>query len=340
MLQLENASGLPASLAVFPDPQGIDTLYTVVKATFALRPRLALADVQLPVSAVDAWRGEPGKSSLTEVSEFHLGKPGTDVLLTGHAVAPQGRPAPQSAVRLVVANRQKTAAIFGKRVWRRGGTLSPPEPFEKVPLVWEHAYGGCHEVTPGGALLGEDANPLGVGFVGRRAAESFIGTQAPQIEDPVALMQALGDRPPPVGFGPMPAAWAARRRFAGTYDAAWQRTRAPYLPADFDPRFFHVAPAPFAFAHPLQGGEPVSVIGVSYDGPYAFAVPRLVVGVNVMLGRRQQSVKAVLETLWIHADTARVSLSYRAALACDKEVLAVKQVRIEVAGLEDEGLAA
>ena len=45
------------------------------------------------------------------------------------------------------------------------------------------------------------------------------------------------DRPAPACLAPIAEAWEPRRSFAGTYDAAWQQGRAPYLPTDLDPRF-------------------------------------------------------------------------------------------------------
>ncbi len=52
---------------------------------------------------------------------------------------------------------------------------------------------------------------------------------------------SASDKPPPAGVGYVPA-WHPRATFAGTYDEAWRKKRAPYLPADFAPRFFQAAP--------------------------------------------------------------------------------------------------
>ena len=49
-----------------------------------------------------------------------------------------------------------------------------------------------------------------------------------------------------------------RRGFAGTYGARWQRTRAPYLPVDFDPRFLQFAVGGMAFDFHLKGNETVN----------------------------------------------------------------------------------
>lgn len=331
MLQLKNSSPLHAAFGVFPDPQGIDTLYVTVKATFTMRPHVALAEEQLPPAAADEYLADPAGSSLKEAAEIHLCKLSTDVVLVGHAHAASGRSVAQSAVRLSVAERQKTAAIFGDRVWRRGGGFSAPKPFEKIPLVWERAYGGVHLVAAKGPLLAEERNPVGVGFLGRRSPDELVNKPVPNIEDPATLMQRVGDTPPPVGFAAIAPAWQSRRAFAGTYDAVWQRQRSPYLPADFDPRFFGVAVPEFTFNRYLVGGEPVQIIGAAIEGPLSFPLPTVKITINVRIAGAQQSPPVNLETVTFMPDQNRMSMVWRAAAACDKKVLRVEQIEVTAA---------
>ena len=334
MLQLKNNSPLKAAFGVFPDTSGIDTLYATVKATFSLRPQLALAEEQLPPAAADEYHGDPATSSLKQAAEVHLSKPYTDVLFVGHAWAPHGHPASQSAVRVIVAERQKTAAIFGDRVWRRGGGMSSPEPFEKMPLVWERAYGGVHQVAPSGPTLAEERNPVGLGFLGRRSPDDLVNKPVPNIEDPAALITRLGDTPAPAGFAPIAPAWLARRMFAGTYDGGWQRKRAPYLPADFNPRFFGTAVPEFSFNRYLQGGESVQLVGLSPEGPFAFVLPTLKVDITIRFAGSQEVPPVHLETITMLPDQGLMTMVWRAALPCDKKVLKVQEIGVEVRGLE------
>src|SRR5262245_20422563 len=120
MLQLENKTPFAASIAVFPDRHGIDTVYVMIKGTCTLRPQIALAPEQLPVGAADEYFGEPAISSLKACSDFHIGKPGTDVLVTGQAWAPGGQAVAESTVSLSVAERNQTIRVIGDRVWRDG----------------------------------------------------------------------------------------------------------------------------------------------------------------------------------------------------------------------------
>ncbi|MGS0892047.1 DUF2169 family type VI secretion system accessory protein [Burkholderia stagnalis] len=56
----------------------------------------------------------------------------------------------------------------------------------------------------------------------------------------------------PVGLGPVGRAWTPRLQRAGTYDEAWQRDTWPYLPQDFDFRYWNGAPDDQQIAWPTQ----------------------------------------------------------------------------------------
>src|SRR5579862_7773472 len=103
MLQLENQTPFHAVMSVLPNREAVDTLYVIIKATLALRPKLVLAPVQVPVTLADEYYADPADSSLKQVSELHIGKPGTDVLLMGRAWAPEGQTVAQTWVRVAVA---------------------------------------------------------------------------------------------------------------------------------------------------------------------------------------------------------------------------------------------
>lgn len=240
MLQLKNNSPFIPAVGVLPNREAVDTVYVVVKATFAIGARLTIAEQPVaPVQADEYW-GDPALSSLKHASELHVGKAGTDVVLLGQAWAAHNRPAADSSVRVVVAERAKLVRVFGDRVWKRDG-FTRPQPFESMPLRYERAFGGQHPAIDGAPAAAEEHNPVGVGFLGGRRTDALVGQKLPNIEDPRRLLQQIGDLVTPAGFGCVAPAWLPRRRHAGSYDQRWQRARAPYLPADFDPRFFNCA---------------------------------------------------------------------------------------------------
>ena len=118
----------------------------------------------------------------------------------------------------------------------------------------------------------EPRNPVGRGIVGRDGVPAD-GQPLPNLEDPKALLSAPTDRPTPACFAPIAPTWLPRRNFAGTYDDAWITSRAPYLPLDFDARFFHVAPPELIAPGFLQGGEPVELAGFTAGPPVRFQLP-------------------------------------------------------------------
>ncbi len=324
MLQLLNDTPFEATMAVLPDRAGIDTLYVVVKATVTLQPTIALAPEQLPPVMADEYYGDPANSSLKAVSELHIGKPGTDVLITGHARAP--RPITEMAVVVSVAERQTSLRVLGDRVWRGDGTATAPEPFTEMPLVWERAYGGRYSL--GDRELAEERNPVGRGFLGERDPSELEGSAAPNLLDPKAPLERLGEEAVPACFAPIAGAWLPRRAFAGTYDQAWQRKRAPYLPDDFDPCFLQCAAGELRFDRFLQGTEPVRITGMTLEGPTEFAVPTVRPQIRVVVAKSPARPRAELETLWIEPDKNRASFTWRAHLGVDRKALRVEKVTI------------
>jgi hypothetical protein len=148
--------------------------------------------------------------------------------------------------------------------------------------------------------------------------------------DPAAPHEKLGDEVMPACFAPTAPAWLPRREFAGTYDAAWQRGRAPYLPDDFDPRFLQCATTEFSFDRFLQGTEPVQISGMSLAGPIEFAVPTVRPQIKVVVAGSPLNARAELETLWIEPDENRASLTWRAHLPVDRKVLKVEKATISL----------
>lgn len=328
MLQLKNPTPFAASLMLLPDMNGVDALFGIVKGTFAVGPQLTIAEEQVPVTMADQHYGEPATTSIRAPSDVGLGKPGTDVVMIGSAWAPDGRPIWQSDVTLSVGSVSRTVRVFGDRVWESGAagaTIAWVAPFVRMPLVWERAFGGTDQTEKGPRT--EPRNPVGTGFRASGGSKPLVGLPLPNVEDPSALITSPGETPSPAGFGPIAAHWEPRTKFVGTYDEHWQRNRAPYLPADFDPRFFHFAPSSLAMPR-LRGDEPVAVAGVTPEGSLRFWLPRL----SVALAYRRESGDDVqpcaLETVIIEPDARRVVLVWRAALSCDKQALKIREVEV------------
>ncbi len=337
MLQIHNKCPFAPAISVFPNERGIETLSVIVKGSFAIRRTLAVAAEQAAPFQMDHYWGEPVRSSLKYASEMQLAKPTTDVAVVGQAWAPGGRPTGELDVRFAIAEKEHQLRVFGRRHWKQGA-ITPPEPFERMPVVYEYAFGGRQAPGEDGReVTAEERNPLGKGFRGRRSDEDMEGAQLPNIEDPRCLMSEVGDEAAPAGFGFIASAWLPRRRYAGTYDEAWQKNRSPYLPDDFDPRFLNAAHPDLVFDRYLQGGEPVELDNMSGRGPLRFRLPTCKLKIGVRIAGTTQTPPANLETVLIEPESDRLGMTWHASLPCDKKTLKIERVQIDMLSLDLHG---
>jgi hypothetical protein len=333
MLQFRNRTPFEGTILLLPDADGVDSVYAVVKATFRLGETLSVAEAQVPVVVAPLHYAEPATTSIRIPGDVSLQKPATDVVLVGSAWAPGGRPTWQMDVSLACGPVGKTLRVSGDRVWRSGAagtSVSWVEPFERMPLVWERAFGGTDETEKG--PVAEPRNPVGRGFRARDSVKALDGMPLPNVEDPGVPITGWRDAPPPAGFAPVAAHWQPRASYAGTYDAAWEKNRAPYLPADFDARFFQVAPAGLVAPGYLTGGELVDLRGVTPTGTLRFLLPTVRLRVTYRLDSGEEQRTPVLDTVVLEPDANRMMLVWRSVLATDKKSLKVREVEAAVDG--------
>jgi hypothetical protein len=223
-------------------------LACVAKRTYTIdaRGRLALADEQAPLTVepeveLDAYGGH---KYLCDDTDLGPPKDATDVVFTGAAYA-EGRAAEVFAA-LVVGSFARRLRVCGERraEVRPDGSVrfSAPEPFERVEMSYERAYGGYDEHAhwkiepPKPDEIVRFGRPVGLFAYPRNSAGAgyFIdvdrpradGALLPQIEDPgdlllperffVANPRAWIDAPLPGALGWLHHAWYPRMfRFAG-----------------------------------------------------------------------------------------------------------------------------
>jgi len=203
-------------------------------------------------------------------------KPRGDVILAGTAYAPRGGLVRSMDVSLRVGKLQKTLRVVGDRKWWYPSKLAlvpgatDPEPFTTMPLTYARAYGGTDEVS----ASWYPENPTGRGFIGRKTRDAIHGKPLPNIEDPADSVTSWDSRPKlPAGFDFYGEGWLPRRKYAGTYDAKWQKERPDRLPADFSPAFFNAAHPDLQVEGYLRGDEDVELRGVTPDGLVKFRLP-------------------------------------------------------------------
>jgi hypothetical protein len=339
MLQVVNHTPFSAALSVFPDTAGVETVYAAVKATFnfgAHGPELA--EQQVPLLATDVFWGDPITTSLRAAGEFALLKPATDVLLVGRAIAPA--PSTRVAdVSLRVGPVARVVRVFGDRHWEKsGGSWRPsaPQIWERMPLRWELAWGGVAPTTGGDVPEHEPRNPVGRGIIGGEGAPADR-LPLPNLEDPEDLLAKPTDRPTPACFAPISPTWLPRRSHAGTYDEAWLSGRAPYLPEDFDSRFFHVAPPELIAPGFLQGGEPVELIGFTAGAPIRFELPQCGLGLVFDFDGASVPKPPQMETVLFEPDLGRFQMLWRVGLGVDKKLLKLKSLTVRSTVYERDG---
>lgn len=225
--------------------------------------------------------------------------PRCDVTLRGHAHAPPGQPSARLAVRLAVAGRapvlDKTLHVVGDR-----GPKGEALPFQKIPLDYEHAYGGrAHPENP----------------VGKGADRAGASAQPPNLVDPTDPRRTAG-------FAPISRYWPSRAKLLGAVSRGIADGAEPELPEAFDWRYYQAAPAdqqvPF-----LTGDEWIAI-----DGAHP-ALPRISTQLPGARGmglvytwdgstfRSVRPVELVLDTLAIDADRNVAALVWRGSLVLD-----------------------
>ena len=328
MLQIQNNTPFAADMNVFPNEHAIDTLYVLVRATFNIGKQWTLADKQVPPMIADKYWTEPGESSLKYGSDCHTGKPCSDIIMLGHAHAPNNQETRQLDVALTVGQVHKTIRVFGNRHWYNG-RITPPEPFKTMAMVYEKAFGGEYIVN-GISTAVEERNPVGQGFSGQRKVDEMNGVPLPNLEDPNNLITDINQRPAPACFAISAPHWQPRSAYAGTYDEAWQAQRAPFLPEDFDKRFFSMSHPDLVYPGFLIGGEQVEISNMHPCGTLKFALPHVKLNTVVFIAGETVQPVFNLETLLIEPNELKLSMVWRAAVQCDKKMLKISNVKINI----------
>jgi hypothetical protein len=312
-----NTTQLRSELCVQTDKYGRDHCMVVLAGTFRADAagELNLGSVQRPPTATDLHHGDPATSSVKYEADFALRKPLTDVSVVGKAVAPGGRPVHELRVALEVEGRSKELLVTGERRWARAGlglVASKPVPFVEMPLTFERTFGGP----------GEPRNLVGVGAGG---AEE--GAALPNIEDPRDRVTSPRSRPAPVGFACVARSWQPRVSLAGTYDARWRDERCPFLPEDFDDRYFQCAPEDQQFPR-FRGGERIRCVNMAERAVVEYRVPTRRVPVSFCFAAGRVERVAELDTIILEPHRSEAVLVWRASAPLTKRLVDLRAVEV------------
>ena len=314
MWALTNRTPYAAERSWTRDKQGAHTWLAAVKATFDIgtNGKLTLSDEQPPPLLEPEYRGDPATTSLRLDSDLLAPKPATDVLVDAYAHAPRGKAEPTVPVTLRIGALEKTLLVHGTRVYYSGAVglaASKPRPFVSRPIHYEWAFGGADTSHPDPQKHRMDArNPVGRGFA--MDTRRWEGQEAHAVEYPHGSPGKVG----PAGFGPIASFWSPRLARAGTYDAAWEKSKKPLLPDDYDDRYALSSPDDQRLSQPLRGGETVGIVNMTPRGFLAFELPQIVPTFRTRFGRRSENHRATLVTLAIGVEEMKLSLVWQTSL--------------------------
>jgi hypothetical protein len=313
---IENLTPFAFAPLFIADEEGRPIVVTIVKGTFDVSAEgaVTLAEEQIDIDFAGTPYGDPAKSSYRLEPETAFIKLATDCALLGHAVSPS--PRIQMHVSFRVGPVSKTVRVTGDRVFKKGfwgASISSTTRFEKVPLIYERAFGGWDRTAKKEAHHScEPRNPVGVGFAARHG-KLVPDSPLPNVEDPRRPLTKFRGRSTPAGFGFISPDWQPRAQYAGTYDEAWTKNRAPLLPKDFDRRFFQAASPGLVAPGYLRGDEEVEVTGTTPEGRWAFQVPRLAAPQCTVVTRfgADRELTTNLDTVIVDSDARRLILIWR-----------------------------
>jgi len=296
------------------DKEGAHLWLVALKATFDIGAtgRLTLSDQQPPPLLEPEYRGAPATTSLRWDSDLLSPKPSTDVLLDASAHAPRGRAEPTVPVTLRIGPLEKTLLVHGARVYYGGAlglTTSRPQPFVSRPIHYEWAFGGSDTSHPDPQKHRIDArNPVGKGFPAH--GSRWDGQEAHAIEYAEGSPAKVG----PAGFGPIASFWSPRLERAGTYDAAWEKSKKPLLPEDYNERYALSSPEDQRLSVPLRGGETVGIVNMTASGFLRFDLPKIVPAFRTRFGRRLEDHVGTLVGVNIATEELKLSLVWQSSL--------------------------
>lgn len=294
------------------DARGDHVWLVAVAATFDLADdgRLRRSDVQEPPTHLP--RTHPDSEVLRWDADLGGVKPTTDIIVNASAHAPDGKPTPLVEVSLRVGAVHKTLLVHGERVYRpalRGLGVSSARPFVRHPITYAWAHGGSDlDASAPNRQAFDPRNPLGRGVAADPAR--LIDQPAHRIEYPDGDPVARG----PAGFGPIASHWSPRRELAGTFDARWERTRRPLLPADHDLRAFLCAPTDQRPAAYLAGGEAVTLVNMSPLGLLTFSLPRVALRFVTQFGARRVTHRGNLAMVCVEPEDGSLRMVWQTAL--------------------------
>ncbi len=311
------------------DVDGREYFVLVIKGSFDFPNRSGAeatrASEHTPLVLADEATGVPGFSATRWETDFAFRKSKCDIVLQGAAYAPGGQKAARVQVGLRVGGWQKSFHVVGHREWRVfGPSVRPtdPFPFTRQAFGYDTAFGGIDQLNPEDATPPAYlANPHGLGFASFRNQQHLSGQPLPRTEEVGKPVQSPYEDYVPMALGPIWRGRADRLRFGGTYDQKWQDDVFPFLPADFDERYYQQVGKDQQIDKPKRALD-VILLNLTPGGREAFRLPNPALPVRVF--RQQETAfddTLYPDTLLFDTEARRVSMVWRMQVPIKRSII-------------------
>lgn len=322
------------------DVAGREYFSLVIKGTWAFpdtpgAPMRKLPETeQTPLVMADQHTGDPGFSATLWETDFAFRKPACDVVVQGAAYAPNGQKAERVQVGIRIGDWHKTLMVVGHREWRVVGPAvmaTDPYPFSRQPFSYDVAFGGTDTLDPDvDNPHAYAANPVGRGYATPRNQDRLSGAPLPLTEEPGVEITSPYEDYRPMALGPISRARSDRLKWAGTYDQKWQDEVFPFLPRDFDERYYQQVGEDQQIASPMTG-TPVTTLNLTPKGREQFQLPQTDLPVR-LFREWEEAYSGIVrpDTLLFDTEARRMSMVWRVAVPMKRIVTEITEAWIGV----------
>jgi uncharacterized protein YjbI with pentapeptide repeats len=233
----------------------------------------------------------------------------SEFFVYGSAYMPKSGAQQPISAKASLGHVQKQLAVYGDRSWTPMGTIGKPDPFWRIPLIPERAFGGKNDSMN---LLRNDAVDSQIKTNGM--AMDFI----PNIEHPGQLIQNRSDHPSPAGFWALNSEDPRRMQHFGTVNEKWLKTRWPHFPLDTHPDYLQAAPYDQQSISYWQGNEAFALVNLHPVYPLIEGVlPGLTARILIATQDSDKVLsivesRSLPETVWFFPDHLKGLILHRA----------------------------
>lgn len=268
-----------------------------------------------------------------------------EVIFLGAAYATGSRPVARREVSLQVATDVRTLRVVGDRHWvptEHGWAPSEPAAFTRMPLDWEHAFGGREDVEFDAGAIASFAclqNPSGRGYDPHAEAVAMsraLGAPEdyprlpptrrylPNLEDPADPVAHPDDRP-------WPYCWATVPPTSSVSTEAALADRPDGKQTKLTARMWCRSHPCWIIERP-GAGAPIELVGlVAGSERLRFSLPRLRVIADYAYGPKTGRRELNPQRLVILGESRQLTLLYRRRIALPPDAKSPLHVRIRLA---------